>query len=787
MAKKLRKLFIVPRPNELAGLLMLFAAILLLMALLSYDPRDPSFLTRDSAGGRAHNLVGRTGATAADLSFQLFGLGAYALLVPLASGGWRRLFSREGPGIAAAILGYGGIVTGLLCLLTLVIGEIQIGGDEILAGGILGAYVSDFLSSWLNTAGALVLSIALMAAGATIATHVSLGKLLAAAGRLAAARMRALRTAWAHRREERRKEKLRRQIVRKHAQKESEKKEAAEDEDTPHRVVPALKTTGPQPARSRPQGPPQAVPPVRPDRPAQPAQPAQPAMVRGQQPPARPQPAQKKLPLQEPVAAQFVPPPLSLLQSPQGGAALDDQELYSKARVLTEKCREFGVQGQVVEIHPGPVVTTYEFKPEAGVKYSKITALGDDLCLALQAESVRIDRISGKSTVGIEVPNRQRETIFLRELLESDKFARSHGKLSLALGKRIDGEVYIADLARMPHLLIAGATGSGKSVCLNAVIASMLYRATPQEVKFIFIDTKRLELGIYDEIPHLLTPVVTEPKKAANALRWACQEMERRYKMLADYGVRSIDQFNALIRGGRGRERNPDATPEQLNPIPFIVVVVDELADLMITSGADVEEGITRLAQMARAVGIHLIISTQRPSVDVITGVIKANFPSRIAFRVSSKVDSRTILDSNGAETLLGNGDMLFMPPGSSRLLRLHGSYMSEVESAALVDYLKKAARPVYDDTVTREPEKERTELDEEEDSMYMEAVRCVLETGVASTSHLQRRLRLGYARAARVMDMMESRGIVGPPDGSKQREILVARDFLNRLEEAAR
>jgi len=439
----------------------------------------------------------------------------------------------------------------------------------------------------------------------------------------------------------------------------------------------------------------------------------------------------------------------------------------------------------VVEIHPGPVVTTFEFKPEAGIKYSKITGLVDDLCLALQAESVRIDRISGKSTVGIEVPNKVRETIFLRELLESEKFTKSGSKLSLAVGKRIDGEVYIADLARMPHLLIAGATGAGKSVCLNALIASMLYRATPDEVKFIFIDTKRLELGIYDEIPHLLTPVVTDPKKAANALRWACVEMERRYKMLADYGVRSIDQFNSLIRGGKARDRNPDATPEQLKPIPYIVVIVDELADLMITSGADVEEGITRLAQMARAVGIHLILSTQRPSVDVITGVIKANFPSRIAFRVSSKVDSRTILDSNGAQSLLGNGDMLFMPPGSSRLLRLHGSYMSEVESAALVEYLKKAARPVYDETVTKEATKERTAIEEEEDEMFHDAVRCVLETGVASTSHLQRRLRLGYARAARLVDMMESRGIVGPPDGSKQREILVQRDYLRTMEEA--
>ena len=768
--KRLRKLFVLPRPRELAGLLMLFGVILLAMAFISYSPGDASFLTRDSAVAGSRNLVGRIGATVADLSFQLFGLASWFLLVPLSFSGWNRLWSRDGIGMAAGILGYGGILCGLLSLLTLVIGTLRVGGEELFAGGILGAYVAHFLIDYLNTAGAFVFSLALMALGATIATHISFSTLIDAGRKLAMGGLRRVRTAWAHWSETRRKEKLRRQIVKKHAKK-------AAGVESPFLVL--ADDTSDKPARAA-RG---AV--------AQTAATAA-ALHAGQPPMVRPKTAAKA----RPVAVQpglplteahhdFVLPPLSLLQSSHGAAAVDDQELYAKAKVLTEKCREFGVAGAVVEIHPGPVVTTFEFKPEAGIKYSRITGLVDDLCLALQAESVRIDRISGKSTVGIEVPNKVRETIYLRELLESEKFVKGGSKLSLALGKRIDGEVYIADLAKMPHLLIAGATGAGKSVCLNALIASMLYRATPEEVKFIFIDTKRLELGIYDEIPHLLTPVVTDPKKAANALRWACVEMERRYKMLADYGVRSIDQFNALVRGGRGRERNPEATPEQLKPIPFIVVVIDELADLMIMSAADVEEGITRLAQMARAVGIHLILSTQRPSVDVITGVIKANFPSRIAFRVSSKVDSRTILDSNGAEKLLGNGDMLFMPPGSSRLLRLHGAYMSETESSALVAHLKQAARPVYDHMVTKDAAREKAQYEEEEDEMFQDAVRCVLETGVASTSHLQRRLRLGYARAARLVDMMESRGIVGPPDGSKQREILVQRDYLRSFEEA--
>jgi S-DNA-T family DNA segregation ATPase FtsK/SpoIIIE len=462
---------------------------------------------------------------------------------------------------------------------------------------------------------------------------------------------------------------------------------------------------------------------------------------------------------------------------------VDDKELFLKAKVLTEKCREFGVEGAVIEIHPGPVVTTFEFKPDAGIKYSKITSLADDLCLAMEAESVRIDRIAGKSTVGIEVPNRTRETIHLRELLESERCQKSGSKLTLALGKRIDGEPYVTDLARMPHLLIAGATGAGKSVTLNSIIASILYRATPEEVKFIFIDTKRLELGIYEEIPHLLTPVVAEAKKAGNALKWATAEMERRYKLLAECGVRSIDQYNACVRQGKARasaEAAAEGAPAP-KPLPYILIVIDELADLMILAAAEIEDSITRLAQMARAVGIHLILSTQRPSVDVLTGVIKANLPSRIALRTSSKVDSRTIIDGNGAEKLLGNGDMLFLPPGSARLLRLHGSFISDTECQALAEYLRKQARPAFDESVTMEKKKVE-EVGDEEDAMFGEAVRMAIDLRQVSASHLQRRLRLGYARAARLVDMMEARGIVGPADGSKPREVLVGREYLERL-----
>ncbi len=375
------------------------------------------------------------------------------------------------------------------------------------------------------------------------------------------------------------------------------------------------------------------------------------------------------------------------------------------ARLLEEKCREFSVDGSVVQIHPGPVVTTFELKPDAGVKYSKVTGLSDDLCLAMQAESVLIDRIPGKATVGIQIPNPNREAISLRELLESDIYTRSTSKLTLALGKTIHGEPYMADLATMPHLLIAGSTGSGKSVGLNAMLTSILYRATPDDVRMIMVDPKRLELGMYEDIPHLMTPVVVEPKKAANALRWAVREMEERYKTLAAYGVRNIEQFNRNVRAAlESGEKIEEGKPNR--PLPFIVVVVDELADLMMVAGNEVEESICRLAQMARAVGIHLILATQRPSVDVITGLIKANMPSRISFRVTSKIDSRTILDSNGAEQLLGKGDMLFLPPASSRHMRLHCPYISEQESARLASFLRKQGKPVYDETITEEEDK---------------------------------------------------------------------------------
>ena len=451
---------------------------------------------------------------------------------------------------------------------------------------------------------------------------------------------------------------------------------------------------------------------------------------------------------------EYALPPLALLDAPKTERKIDERELMDSARILEEKCREFSVEGSVVQIHPGPVVTTFEFKPDAGVKYSKVTNLSDDLCLAMQAESVLIDRILGKSTVGIQIPNHNREQISLREMLESEAYRRSTSKLTLALGKTIHGEPFMADLATMPHLLIAGSTGAGKSVGINGMLTSILYRATPDDVRLIMIDPKRLELGMYDDIPHLLTPVVVDPKQAANALRWAVREMEERYRTLAAEGVRNIEQYNRNVHQAIAEKRAPQ-NEEAPKPLPFIVVVIDELADLMMVASNEVEESIARLAQMARAVGIHLILATQRPSVDVITGLIKANLPARISFRCASKVDSRTILDGNGAEQLLGKGDMLFVPPASSRFIRLHGPYISEQESARLASYLRKQGKPVYNTTITADQKTAADAIDMDKDDLYDEASRLIVQSGQPSISYLQRRLahRIQPGRASRGHD----------------------------------
>jgi S-DNA-T family DNA segregation ATPase FtsK/SpoIIIE len=483
-------------------------------------------------------------------------------------------------------------------------------------------------------------------------------------------------------------------------------------------------------------------------------------------------------------------PSSSLLYKSEEQAQVREDALRDEARTLVQKCGEFGVDGQVTQINPGPVVTTFEFRPDAGVKYSRVTGLADDLCLAMAAESILIERMAGKSTVGIQVPNHDRETIWLRDVVECESFAQSKSKLAIALGKDINGRIVTADLAAMPHVLIAGSTGSGKSVAINAMIMSVLFKSTPEQVRMILVDPKRVELGMYEGIPHLFTPIITEAKLAANALRNAVREMERRLKLLAANHVRNIDQFNKLFDHG-SEYLFEDVNQE---PLPYIIIIIDELADLMMLDRSNVEESITRLAQMARAVGIHLILATQRPSVDVITGLIKANVPTRMSFRLATKVDSRTIIDSNGAESLLGRGDMLYLPPGTSRLQRVHAPFVTEKEISAVTEFWRAQGEAEYVQGFLEGPKEDKGDPDEggepgaeANDELFDDAVRLVFEFGKASTSLLQRRLRIGYGRAAHLIDMMYNDGLVGPADGSKPRELLKAPDFYKQVDEALR
>jgi DNA segregation ATPase FtsK/SpoIIIE, S-DNA-T family len=758
------------RVSELVGVALFAAALIWLVALVSYSPNDPVwFFSTGAARTVPVNFAGRVGAFVAELSFQLFGYTSYLVPAILALVGWHFFWCQvfEAPATKAA-----GATLFLACLsafLSLVFGALDVAGKAFPGGGYVGDWLAGELSASLNRTGSLIVIVTLIFLAVIASTQLSFGRLFAAASAVVKGTVRRAIAAVGAWREERRRERQRREVIAKHTK-------AGTPPPEPNVVAPPASRA---PARAREPEAPAAAPVFGA---LKALAPAKPPRVKLPEPPL-------PLPDPEPVAkapaerrkGDFALPPLALLDASRTARKIDERELMDGARLLEEKCHEFSVEGSVVQIHPGPVVTTYEFKPDAGVKYSKITGLAEDLCLAMQAESVLIDRIPGKSTVGIQIPNHVREQISLRELLESEAYRRSSSKLSLALGKSIHGEPYIADLATMPHLLIAGSTGAGKSVGINGMLTSILYRATPDDVRMIMIDPKRLELGMYEDIPHLMTPVVVDPKQAANALRWAVREMEERYKTLAAEGVRNIEQYNRNVQHAVAEGAAKEG--ETPRPLPFIVVVIDELADLMMVASNEVEESIARLAQMARAVGIHLILATQRPSVDVITGLIKANLPSRISFRVSSKIDSRTILDANGAEQLLGRGDMLFMPPASSRFVRLHGPYISEQESARLASYLRKQGKPTYDESITADEKTAADAVEMDKDDLYDEAARIVVQSGQASISYLQRRLRIGFSRAARLVDMMEMEGLVSPAAGGKAREVLVDKHYFEEVD----
>ncbi len=780
--------------RECAGVALLGLALLLALALASYSPGDPVL-----ARGPVANRAGSLGASAAALLFGLFGYGALVLAGALALCGGRLALGLGLPGPASRFWVGGALLLVSLAALPLLVAEVlPEGAAAPAARGYLGGRLVAHERWLLGTWGALLLNAFLLAIGALSATGLSAGRALGAAGRALGFAAGAL-FALAARCGAEVLQALRatagaaaalvggaRRGLQSAAVWRARRARRAQLLEVRAPEAPAEALTGPAPG---------SAPPGAGGDPA-PARRSRLARWRGEDPTIVDHLADRERELagrqesfrfdeSEP-SGPYKLPDLGIFQrSPGGPRAYDRDSLIMNSRILEKKLADFGVGGRVEKVHPGPVITMYEFEPASGVKLNRIVGLADDLALALRALSVRvIAPLPGKSVVGIEVANAEREVVYIRDVLEADSIRSNPSKLTIALGKDIFGNPTFADLAKMPHLLVAGATGTGKSVFLNALLCSILCRTTPEDLKLLLVDPKLLELSIYEGIPHLIADVVTNPKRAAAALHGIVQKMEDRYQVMAALGVRSIQQYNARVdrelaagnatfrlRAKPGEEEGAEA---EFRRFPYIVVVIDELADLMVVSARDVEEALQRLAQMARAAGIHLVLATQRPSVDVLTGVIKANFPARISFQVSSRTDSRTILDQNGAEHLLGQGDMLFLPPGTSKLQRIHGAYVSEEEVASLVAHLRQQGSPFFDETLLRAREAAETqeEREGEVDDLFDRAIAIVAETRNASISYLQRRLKVGYNRAARMIEQMEEEGIVGPQDGTKPREV---------------
>ncbi|MFA4974609.1 MAG: DNA translocase FtsK 4TM domain-containing protein [bacterium] len=804
--------------RDIFAILFLAMGVFTLMCLVSYSPTDPA-LNSVSNVSEVKNLGGIVGAYVADILFIIFGISAFvtsALLLLLSAlqflGKPIRMRVRE-------ILYYTGCLAFAASLIHLNCETISIRGQAIAGGGMIGTLIGDMLVRYLNKAGAFIFSIAAFVLFFTLATKLTLAETAAIAKRGSTATAAALlalcrgltsmsrsiaarassianaipemkgkfnfRNAKTEDKEslaDPKKRTVEKMTLEETAQKKArdmvsiEPIRRAPGAIAPAPVQPATRQPVQQAAKTTekpaaaPQGPDAASPRI---------------LKRAD---AKPRTQEDQLKFKRMTAEGYEPPPISLLDSEeQAKIEIDEETLKKNSLILERKLMDFDVEGKVLAIHPGPVITMYEFEPAAGTKLNKIVNLQDDLSLTLGGRSVRVvPHLPGKAALGIEIPNGEREIVYLKTIVSSPQFAKSQSKLAMALGSSTSGLPVVTDLTKMPHLLVAGATGSGKSVAINSIILSILIKSSPEDVRFILVDPKMLELSVYDGIPHLLLPVVTKPKPAVQAMRWAIREMERRYRILADAGARHILGYNEKVKAGQvtlvSEERAAEliaADKEAIahtGKLPYIVIIIDELADLMMTASQDMEEAITRLAQMARAAGIHLILATQRPSVDVITGLIKANFPARIAFKVTARHDSRTILDSMGAEALLGQGDMLFMTPQGGNLIRIHGSYVSDQDISRVVDHLKGQGEPVYDESILKEPEATTAggEFDEEDDGLYDQAVKLVAETKQASISMVQRRLRIGYNRAARMIERMEAEGVVGPADGSKPRQVLV-------------
>ncbi len=746
--------------REIWGVVIFVLALLIALSLFSYDPRDRS-LNTPSGNLETLNWGGVVGAYLADFLLQGLGLSAYffSLFFFLIS---YNLFRDSHQGVSLMKLSsYAFFLWSTTTLLSF-LREAEVGSR---AGGIIGDFSKVLLVSLFSHVGAyvivlsaLLLSVMSVTQGSLVSFLKSGIKGLEKIQKQGMVQLAAFKKKWHERREKRKAENI--------------KKERREFVPPPILLREEVNVKEELPRKSKKKA------------------------VR----------AKEQLDLPE-IGQSYTLPAPNFLDSPDGQhTKIDRGILEANSLVLQKKLADFDVEGKVVAVRPGPVITMFEFDPAPGVKVRRIVTLADDLSMALRAVSVRIlAPIPGESVVGIEIPNSRREQVLLKEVIDADAFQNAESKVTLALGKDISGSPFIADLSRMPHLLVAGATGTGKSISINAMILSILYKATPQDVQFIMIDPKMLELTVYENLPHLLVPVVTDPKKAAAALFWAMEEMDRRYRLMRDRGARSIDSYNRLIEKEMSdkhkvidlkepeefQDESKEESQEELgaenemggdlgeeNPLvherlPRIVIIVDELADLMMSVGRDIEEYITRLAQKARAAGIHLILATQRPSVDVITGLIKANFPARISFQVTTRVDSRTILDSIGAERLLGDGDMLYLPPGTARVVRVHGAFVSDQDIHKVVEFIKKQAKPRYRPEVfAAKKEVEAGEMDEDYDEMYDLAVQLVSDSQQASISMVQRRLRVGYNRAARMIEQMEREGVVGPAEGGKSREV---------------
>jgi len=750
---------------EITGVLLIFLALFAFISVISYTAKDPSFANVPPAGYNVRNFAGSAGAYFAQAFLWFLGLASFVLPFVLGYAALRAIMN----GTSAHLLKRLGTITlGLviICpLLALIFESFPFRGSSVPAGGITGELLLNVLMRVLGSIGSFVFLLAALAAFLLFSTRWSLGKTLHFAKGAFDSKASEVRIRVTDFQKAKEKDKMREKVRQKYAPgtepgspdpkdekaaRRAEKEAEREREREQRRLE---KEAARKPLKAPP-------PPPKPVAPPQPAPLLFPDLGR---------------------KGDYQYPPFTLLEPGKPAEKVNQTELFDKKRRIEEKLKEFGIEGEVREYHPGPIITTYEYFPAPGIKVAQVANLTEDLALALETESVRIQRIPGKSSLGIEIPNDKRETIKLRDIIESEKFQNSPSKLTFALGKDVHGGVMVTDLAVMPHLLIAGSTGTGKSVALNALIASLMYKATPEEVKIVLIDPKRLEFTLYEDVPHLLCPVINDPKKAHVVLMDIVRKMEERYKKLQGVKVRNIDQYNTQMRQLLAERKGhlTDEEKEKLAPLPYIVIIIDELAELMMVGAQEVEFFIGRLAQLARAVGIHLVMATQRPSIDVITGTIKNNFSCRIAFRVPSKVDSRIIIDAGGADKLLGMGDMLFLPPNFPRLVRLHCSFISIPEVRRLVKHVKSQGTPTYDTRILHVVKGDADHLiaeDGEKDELYEKAVETVLNSGQASASYLQRRLKLGYARAARIIDQMEGEGLIGPSEGSKPREILVDR-----------